>query len=544
MGEKRIDKMDKRSNMNTREKIFHRVTGEEKLNKLILLLLGLSDTSIKSLDNTFGEQEKVKIDKRFVLSFEEDHLKQIPDIVVNTEESFEANATWMLKSEIRNNKPKMRKQALAKAKKQSLEEFNKLEEQYKFDDMFEKTDLNSEERLIPSDFDNYTNQIQKAADTIYPLSSESDTDLIPITILLPSSTEQEGDSLIGKTSSWKFITIKNTDSDDKKKLGFNKLAENVDLFFGLRLFLVMKAIGLTSTNSSENNGSKVFIDLLNSTSLAKHFNLLNADKVRQYIKLTTKLASLKRKLDGLDRTKKESIKKINESITSISNILNDMSLVATPREVKSGVYFALPVKNITDIEKLDDENNIEDIDPDEQYVLPTLNTSLRSDVFTTNKLGVDKNNGKPELRIIKRMRYMLANLLPFTSGTAITFYIKKENEKQEIRAPLLILPKEWDSLAAALKTHHPLEELPEYSEDDEKKFRNDCLKALYPHPDRDSDEKDEYARFVPVISDVSGEDIKSIKYLKPGTKTHFKGGEPSSPIQYTTHVQALKPRKK
>lgn len=479
--------VESKMKMNDKEKIIHRVYTDEKLEKLILSLLGVYKTPCSELADLFKSHEKVKIPDTDKVDFDEKDLGKLPDIKLNFER-FDADTSWVLSSEERKRIIRNRKnvenidERLATAKNlakkmldepddhdltakqeqlkklKELNQLKKLDEQYKCDDLFITPEDQAIEMLQPSHLDEYTNKLQKAIDTIYPNNSEADLDLIPVTILLPNSYPQEGDELDGKYSYWEFINIKNEDNGEAQ--GFQALAEDPDSFYGLRLFLVFKALGLAKTNQGEKNLSKIFFDLINSTPLAEHFTLLSSKKSRIYQQVTKELESLEKKLIKLEKKEKTTEIELNEQKSLIEKKrkqLNKMTLLSTNDDIKSGCYYSLPIDELSTI-----NNQKFEATPDAYPVLPTLSSDLYCPLYTTNRAEINK--GKPSPLKMNQMRFMLAYLFPMTSGTAITFYIKKEDSEQNIAAPLLILPETWNKLGLGLKNKNPKVKPPDVSE--------------------------------------------------------------------------------
>lgn len=432
-------------NKKSHEKTINRTYVDEVLDADVLSLLGMFNTPIGKLANRFDKKEKLKIPDEHVTNFDADDLAQLPPLKLNIELS-EADTDWVLKE----------------------------------DGNF---------GFFEDDEDDYIERIQKAVDAIYPCNKntdkDKDKDLIPITILLPNVNPFDIEGLEGEElefsnneyekldgsysySYWQFITLKNESDGDK--LGFQDLAENPDSFYGLRLFLALKLLGIVKTNQGGKNLSRIFYELINSTPLNEHFTLLSSKKIQEYNKLHKEIEVLKRKLKKLKNTNE--IKDCNDLITEKSNEIGEMYLFSTAADIKSGCYYSLLIDNLS---KLNSKKF--DLDPDEDFVFPTLDSSLNSPIFSTNKLDLDK--GKPSPRIMRRMRFMLSYLFPMTCGTAITIYIKKESDDQLISSPLLLLPQSWNDLAAALKKHNPKEELPDYDDEDELEFREACIRDIH-----------------------------------------------------------------
>jgi len=473
MGKIRKVNMSDAKNMSENENYLNGLYVQEPLDSLILSLVGMSNTPINKLTRYFDYQDKINIPDIHFTNFGADDLAKLPSLNLNIDR-FEADTTWELKNETFN---------LSNPDVYTL--------------LFRKNEDNSDEMLTPSNLNNYTNLIQQAVDNIFPNNDDTDGSLIPVTILLPNSVPQEGEELEGKYSYWEFIKLNN--ESDEKKLGFQDAVESEETFFGLRFFLALKTLGLVNTNHSERNHSNVFLELLQSTPMRDHFKLLETKKIKEYTKLTKELAYLDNERKKLIKSKVKQTKKlneINESVKKKSNEINDMNLFKSPDDAKSGFYYSLPIENLLHL----DEDRF-DLDPDEDFVLPTLSTSLESPDFKTNKLVMDKD--KPSPLFTRRMRFMLAYLFPMTCGTSITFYIKKESYKQKIRGPLLILPESWNELALALKSHNPKEKLSDNNEEDELKFRESCIRSLYAEADGT---KTEYMRCMVPISDTSGKD--------------------------------------
>lgn len=482
------------------EKVISRVYVDDTLDDLALSALGMFNTPIEKLTHFFDVEEEIYMHKDILRPFDKDDVKKLPDLKLNLE-IFEADTDWVLKD----------------------------------DGNF---------GFYENDQDDYIARIQKAIDNIYPNNKTADKNLVPITILLPNVdpfdieglegselefTKNDYEQLDGVSSYsyWQFITLKN-ESDGESK-GFQELAEDRQSFFGLRLFLALKALGIVKTSQYEKNAPKIFSEILESTPLKEHFELLNKEIVTKHKSLIVDLNLLLKKLeklvkeyDGLSiednifssindhriakrKHLSDEINKIESSIENIRDEIDEIIEFIKADNEKSNLYYALPIEDVVSL-----DSKKFDLDPDHNFVIPTLDTSLNAPKFEMNKLPMNKGNPAP--LFMRRMRFMLTYLFPMTCGTAITFYIKKESDEQQIKAPLLILPEAWDELAMALKEHNPKEELPEYSDEDELEFRKACVETVH---EKLWGRKSTFMRSTVPITDTSEVDVLKAKKKPP-----------------------------
>jgi len=280
----------------------------------------------------------------------------------------------------------------------------------------------------------YTNIMQKVVDIILPTNKSNkennSTGQIPVTILLPNENtgKELTDDILDYHSNWQFYRIKNENNGANK--GFAELTENKKNLYGLRLFLVFKVLGLAKTSQSVNNTSRIFNEILRSTLIRDQFDIIDQEKYKASVQHYKKYKTF-----------------------------SDEGIVIDPKYIQhTSYYYALKNSAVCQLNTNEDFDEDVDVSKGGNIVLATINTSIKTPQFEKNKIKLDK--GKPARESITKLRSMLPDILSKTCGTAITFYIEG-SEHAEIKAPLLILPKEWNEACLELKKHKPSNDLPD-----------------------------------------------------------------------------------
>ncbi len=327
--------MAKHKKIKKHEKEINTVYISDGMDTVIENILGISPLPISTFEKYFDKKERINIPPKILTKFEASDLKNLPNYKLNVEK-FDADTDWLTKDG-------------------------------------ELTFINEDE---------YKPLIEKAVDTIFPYGNEDKNDLIPVTILLPNVNPlEEDDEYIDDVSNnysyWEFINIKNGNDGDKK--GFQTLAEDTNSYFGLRLFLALKSLGLINIYQTEKNTSKTFIDILKSTPLSKHFKLLDGEEVKKYTDGIDEIKKLENKIKELQKSQNNTgigeIKKINKSIEEISNEISEIiksTLCIKVEKALSKFYYSLPIENLSSLDK-----NKFDLDPEEDVVLPALKLNMK-----------------------------------------------------------------------------------------------------------------------------------------------------------------------
>jgi len=352
-----------------------------------------------------------------------------------------------------------------------------------------------------SDDKGYTKKLNKAVQTIYP-EVDANTQLIPITLLLPSSIKQDLYKLEGSPSKWDFTTVQNDDKQLKTKsaFGVEALANQAKLAFPLRLFLAFKFLGLADTQQSARNGSRIFLELIRSLNIVDHFDLLSTTELKawnkrykQKINLDVRLNTQRDKLNDLNHhyssatqaqieKKQKRRDEIEAKISEIRKLINQINLDPIPSEgieTANSFYYAIP-DDLRDLLQLPEDERV--------YTFPTLKTKAEPELkYTTICLGQAKQKDRNALtRDTEKMRLMLCYLCSMTSGTAITFYVDKNAYKGNrktlgITSPTLILPDLWCELAMGLKQHNSNQDVASMSDEnyDASNERKNFVSAIH-----------------------------------------------------------------
>lgn len=352
------------------------------------------------------------------------------------------------------------------------------------------------DELRISEFDGHSTKLEKAIDSILPYDS-GDSEIIPITIFIPKVDKSRSGSLNNHSTSWDFYNLQyESDSDTQ---GFGDLSRNPESYFGLRLFLALKLMGLANINQSAKNNSKFFLHLINSTELDAHFKRIDTSRLKEHQKLSKQLL----KMESMNKKTSDNskLKEIQSNIYNLSERINNLSLGFEGGRRKAGFYYTLDRKPGYK-HQLDDE----------ELIYPTLNSKIKpKSRYKDNRIELDGNVPTP--RHLRRMRFALSYLISMTSGTAVTFNIKSQNYK-EIMGPVLLLPETWNEFALALKQHNPRNEVGVYDESvSESDFREQCKSAVY------MDfwyKRKKFMRLIPGISHTSDQDIDHEQRIKLG----------------------------
>lgn len=364
--------------------------------------------------------------------------------------------------------------------------------------------IKGDELFAIDDSSDYAQKLNDSVCGIYPdfLGCE---DTIPVTLLLPSSVQQDVMKLEGSASSWKFITVENFHFKPQKlsvfadttteKAKANRLKEQAESTLALRLYFAFKVLGLVDTQQSARNGSRIFLDLLRALDLSDQLNLLESTQLKAWTKTQKERLKLEEQFhtqEVRDRTlddhsnsessatrarKKKRRDEIHAKMFSIEQQIQQLDLKkpapASP-ETKKALYYTIPDALF---ERLgwygeDDKHSIN---------FPTLKLKKPTDLmFTTVCLGSPKKNDPTALlRDADKMRLMLCYLCSMTSGTAITFNVKRsayrvDRKTMGITSPTLILPEVWSDLAKGLKQHNSNSEVQAMSDGD---YRSDGLRS-------------------------------------------------------------------
>ena len=330
----------------------------------------------------------------------------------------------------------------------------------------------------------YEQIICQAIDNIFPHTLNADG-LIPITILLPSSVEMEGDNLVGKKSSWNFILV---NSQTNNALGSIDPINNLNSCFGLRLFSVFQSLGLVDSLQSVRKNT-FFSNLIQSTGLHKHFSLVDSENIKLFKKLEDFLEDLDKKLRKIDSKinklqhsesihhstkKREAIsqeltklrsqqKAMQEERTQAETELNKLNATLSITDTTKSFYYTIAKCVLQNEDSTTEDSTTEDptnMDHTPPYKIPAFKFK-ESPAFQVNK------------RFIDRMNFMLSYLFSMTSGTAITILVEPQKthlsgpKHHGVEAPTIILPKVWNELALAIKQHNPRDRVKNYYDEAE-----------------------------------------------------------------------------
>lgn len=433
------------SELKPHEKVLRQLICNEDINTFILHILGLECVDIELLKKSVETNKKLR--KPYLDILDVETLFQLPVLKTNAQKK-SVNGKWQ-----------------------------------KVDGL-----------LQISESEDYENALAEAIEEIFPLEPRQDG-AIPVTLLLPNSIEMDGDNLCGKESNWQFFNI-------DAATNHQCLIDDKYSFFGLRLFSVFQSLGLVQPLQKK-SGNKTLANILQSTALNDHFALVCSENIKVHHKkdrdfqklsnendkLKAQITSLNKKLDDGFYTHKndklsainKEIKLVNERIKLLKTELDQTHSALVDTDKK------LIVKNISNpfyycfhselLEGIKNEIRC-------GFTLPALKFP-ETTKYTSNIIEVDGN--LPTKRSLKRMQFMLAYLFSMTCGTAITFYFKPHKTKfrgaklQGLEAPTLILPKEWNELALAAKTHRPDKKVGRYNREnsDCEVSRDSYLQAIY-----------------------------------------------------------------
>lgn len=411
----------------SREKSINSTHLPQDTHNLILSLLGLGSKCLSEVVELFDNDENIQLDKGYVTKISPEMLANLPSFSINYER-VTMKTSWVKNCDVMDNADEYEKTMQAAISPLSKTYF------------------------IPDNFFDYTKVMGKVIDTILPTSThKKDKDnkgLVPVTILLPCENPENNmvSGILGYESNWTHYQIKNESIDGKK--GLRALTTEKNLHFGLRLFLAFKELGLARTSQSVQNNSRIFLEILNSTQLKEQVYLIDQENFRCF----AKQSKLKKPL-GKDSIKENNLKKS-------SNI----DTLTIPFGRTKGTSYFYSFKNIDEQEAEGTAVNCADHEgekPDKKVmldglVLATLSSSIKPLEYKKNKLKLDKGNPAPEGN--RKLRSILPDILSKSCGTAITFYIEK-TDNSDIRAPLLLLPEEFNDACLELKNHKPKDPL-------------------------------------------------------------------------------------
>lgn len=464
--------MNYSNEMKWHEKLLSELATPEGVDELILSLLGVQGNSLRNYSRLFNIRDEVEIPENDLSHFSIESLLEAPELLLNTSNTV-AEDVW----KVENN------------------------------------------MISLSNHTEYSEQLIKAVDCICPHKTMPVNDTVPVTILIPDSNILKSSRLDGKKTSWRFIKINEEDCEDK--VGLERAVEEEGYLLGLRLFLIFKILGLTSSQQPSKNLSSTFPKLLKELKLNEQFKFISTKKLREKRSLIRKENELylkvkkkKRLLERLD----EKIKKIKSDLLSDDsklellienkgNLLNELkSLTEKERSLareyvglniyhssnapKKGFYYSIPrfVLNEANIFSYDD-----DVDSDKQIV-PTLSINLEMPKYKASSFENEPSD-------FRHMRLMLSYFFPMTTGTAITFNIRKGTYK----TPQLILPERWNELVMAMKDHNSTKPSSKTEEAmTEGNFRGICMAALHEglhHENR------EFMRLLPYVPNTSADDV-------------------------------------
>lgn len=439
------------------ELAIHRVYTKPELVKVIKALFGLSNIDIASY---FDEEDpKPHIREHLYLEYKAEKLDELPDLQLE-HHNITAESKWILRSNL-------------DIEKTGDEEVDKLNKAFAAGTLGgNESEIVEELYFYQENQNEYTQSIQDIVDTVIP--EQPHRSLIPVTILIPSSKKQDGNFLAGKKTCWQHINLK---GDNQHESYFAEIIEDDANSFGLRLLLIFKLLGMAELKYDAKNSAETYNDILMSTSLKSQVKLTDNTLIKDsrphiescYAQVTalgklnkelTKLYEKKRKsVIGIDKLNYSSNTKNIKKITKLKD-----SLESIEHEVQ---HIKSKISHISN-EKAKIEKEIEIILGKEsttskmfyyrltskkELVFPRLTSSLRAHDFTTNKVEYVQREACQSKLNIGSMRLALSRLLPYTSGTAITFHFKHSALDQKINSPLLVLPKLWKEFLTSLKQY-------------------------------------------------------------------------------------------
>jgi hypothetical protein len=430
------------------EKALKSLIIDERITKFILKTLGLAAYDDHELAGVINTNNKLK--KSYFDLFEASELLQLPKLNLNVT-SISAEGEW----------------------------------------------IEDEGLLKVSNNNDYEQIICQAIDNIFPHTLNADG-LIPLTILLPSSVEMEGDNLVGKKSSWNFILVNSETNNDA--LGSIELINDLNSCFGLRLFSVFQSLGLVDSLQSVRKNT-FFSNLIQSTGLHKHFSLVDSKNIKLFKKLEDFLDELDKKIRKINSkiNKLQHSESIHDSTAKRDEIRQERAELHSQRDA---IYEEL-IQAETESNKLEDKLSTTNIlksfyytiampvlqnedstnkDHTPIYKIPAFKFKespafqvniIETDGFASAESAKQVKKAKLAKRFIDRMNFMLSYLFSMTSGTAITILVKPEKtplkgaKSQGIEAPTIILPKVWNELALAIKQHNPRDKVKNYYDEAE-----------------------------------------------------------------------------
>ncbi|HEY9029755.1 MAG TPA: hypothetical protein VIM93_00190 [Kangiella sp.] len=436
-------------NLKAHEKRLLQESFPDGLGDLILSLLGLNDALKQESFELLNTHDRIKVPREYSDSLEVEDLRLLPNLLLN-------------------------------------HSYKQLEGKWDQDPFGSDLSIRN--------VNEYSSKLEDAIDDIFPYNKDG-SEITPITILIPNIAEERNDVLMGRSTNWDFYNLKYESEGDKQ--GFKELADQPETCFGLRLFLALKLLGVANIKQSKKNNPKLFLHLIDSTDLDKHFKRIDISKLKKYTSLHKELKEAENAMDK--SSSKNNIQELVDRVNTISNEINDLTLVLDSGRRKAGFYYALERKPGCEPQK--------DVD---DFIFPTINSKIKSKLqYQDNRIELDGFKASP--RYLRRMRYALNYLIPMTGGTAITINVKSEKYK-EIKGPTLILPKVWNEFALALKQHNPKNQTEEYDESmSDADFREQCKSAVYMdfwH------KREQFMRLIPGISHTSDRDIDDEQRLK------------------------------
>lgn len=447
--------------MNSKELEINQVKTKPDFIDVILSLFGLSTD--KEIGKHFDSDDaKPHVNSELYRTFDAKELDKIPELKLE-HQVLTAESKWVLRSNL----------DIEKTGDEVVDELNKKFAAGTLGN--ETSEIKERLHFYQENLTNYTQSIQDIIDCIMP--DKPHKSLIPITILLPDSDIQNGNELTGKKTNWTLFNIRDKGENTAFKANeFVEIMKNSNICFGLRLFLVFKLLGMVKLKQDDNNLSSVFTDILSSTTLKEQITSTNKDRIEKYKKLVdisnehkkrkenkkkalSKLSKKKLELGNqLDKTSasknsnsekllklKSELKKVGDDIAKIMSEIRkiDVQLTKTANDQKRFLTEPTPIAN----------NFYYTLKSDTELIFPSLTSALKTQQFETNKVEYVQKELRSSADNVESIRLALTRLLPYTSGTAITFHIPHLDLEQKISSPLLVLPQQWNEFLLTFKQY-------------------------------------------------------------------------------------------
>lgn len=308
----------------------------------------------------------------------------------------------------------------------------------------------------------YDSALYESICAIYP-DINSCSELVPVTLLLPSDVRADVSSLSDARSDWQFIRIgdETEDRPEGRRYGLDYYSTATDELYALRFYLAFKFLGLVDVKHDPRSSKVLFLQILTALGMRDHLDLIDRVQLSKWTK------------DNRDKLiRGEEVKLDYEKLRSTIG----------PEISPKAFYYTAPLYRHPKILKAIENNDSEMI----YFPFLTCKKSVSSPFQDVN-LGSQKAKDRKSLKhATSNMRTMLAYLCSMTSGTAITFNVpvlKKEGERKTtgITSPTLILPAAWNELALSHKGVRPGGEFIAMSddEDDDSDERANFRNAIY-----------------------------------------------------------------